>query len=133
MEVKLAIIYTRQSSSKKSIPQSESLRKAKTEHARFLMSMGISAPKSRKKRLNNPDNMPSNVLRSNNIPLSNTIPQNGFKKSIDDYKWKRGFDEKKEVIAETERKKKRVAPYTNKGAYMFVTDADDAKSLGKKV
>ena len=56
-----------------------------------------------------------------------------IKSRIDDYKWKRGFDEKKEVIAETERKKKRVAPYTNKGAYMFVTDADDAKSLGKKV
>lgn len=65
---------------------------------------------------------------------SNTIPGNGFKKSVDDYKWKKtGKEEKPEVIAATEEKKKRVAPYTNKGAYMFVTDGADKITLGRKV
>jgi hypothetical protein len=91
--------------------------------------MGI---KPRKVRLNNPDNMPDLSVKQV-APLSNTIPSNGFKRSIDDYKWRRDVVESKEAIIETERKKSRVAPYTNKGAYMFITDGDDARVIGKKV
>lgn len=65
-------------------------------------------------------------------PTSDSIPSNGYKNTIDDYKWKR-TSEKKEVIAETERKKSRIAPYTNKGAYMYITDDEDTKSLGRKL
>jgi len=63
----------------------------------------------------------------------NSIPSNGFKKSIDDYKWKRTAQESTEVIREAEKKKSRIAPYINKGAYMYITDEEDKKSLGRKV
>jgi hypothetical protein len=129
----MAIIYTHQRSVKRKLPKTKRLQHAKSEHAKFLASMGISVPQKRTKRINNPENMPDLTITSNAVPLSNTIPGNGYKKSVEDYKWRRDTVERKEVIEETERKKKRVAPYTNKGAYMFVTEADDAKSLGRKV
>jgi hypothetical protein len=129
----VALIYTHQSSGKRKLPQTKRLQNAKAEHARFLASMGISVPQKRQKRINNPDNMPDLTIAKNPVQLSNSIPGNGYKKSVEDYKWRRDVNESKEVIEETERKKRRVAPYTNKGAYMFVTDADDAKSLGRKV
>lgn len=129
----MAIIYTHQRSGKHRLPQTKRLQQAKAEHTRFLASIGISVPQKRQKRLNNPDNMPDLTVISNAAPLSNTIPGNSTKKSVDDYKWRRDSNERKEVIEEVERKKRRVAPYTNKGAYMFVTDADDAKSLGRKI
>lgn len=107
---------------------SRSLIEARKKHEKFLASFGI----SKQKRLNNPDNMPDLTVKQV-APLSNTIPSNGYKRSIDDHKWRRDVVETKEAIIETERKKSRVAPYTNKGAYMFITDADDAKVLGKKI
>lgn len=65
--------------------------------------------------------------------ISNQIPGNGFKRTIDDYKWRKGREEKPEIIAETERKKKRIAPAFNKGPLMFITDEADKVSLGRKV
>jgi hypothetical protein len=129
----LALIYTHQSSGKRKLPQTKRLQKAKDEHARFLASMGITAPKKRQKRLNNPDNMPVLTIAKNPVPLSNSIPGNGFKRSVDDYKWRKDRIESQEAIVEAERKKSRVAPAYNKGPVMYVTDADEPSSLGRKV
>lgn len=129
----MALIYTHQSSGKRKLPQTKRLQKAKDEHARFLASISITAPKKRQKRLNNPDNMPVLTIAKNPVPLSNSIPGNGFKRSVDDYKWRRDRVETQEAIVEAERKKARVAPAYNKGPIMFVTDADDPASLGRKV
>lgn len=129
----MALIYTHQSSGKRKLPQTKRLQKAKDEHARFLASISITAPKKRQKRLNNPDNMPVLTIAKNPVPLSNSIPGNGFKRSVDDYKWRRDRVETQEAIVEAERKKARVAPAYNKGPIMFVTDADDPTSLGRKV
>lgn len=65
--------------------------------------------------------------------LSNSIPGNCYKHSIDDWRWKRGQTESAATIAEIERKKSRIAPLWNKGATMFITDGEDPKTLGKKV
>lgn len=127
----MAIIYTNQRSKKKSKPKTKSFLRAQEEHRKFLASMGISAQKSRERvsRVLEVDDTPTRKV----APTSDTIPSNGFKSTIDDYKWKRDSVEKKEVIQETERKKSRIAPYTNKGAYMYISDEEDAKSLGRKL
>ncbi len=65
--------------------------------------------------------------------LSNTVG-NGFKKSIDDYKWKKDRKETTETISEIESKKMRIAPAYNKGALQYITDdRENIKTLGKKV
>jgi len=65
--------------------------------------------------------------------LSNSIPGNCYKRSIDDYKWKRGVVESKETATEIEAKSKRIAPLWNKGAAQYITPETDLESLGKKV
>ena len=56
-----------------------------------------------------------------------------FKKSVDDWKWKRDREETAETIKEIERKKTRVAPAYNKGATQYITDGADPTTLGRKV
>lgn len=125
----LALIYTHQRSKQKKTKKSASRLLAERQHQEFLLKHGITKEKKVRSATSFPD---LSVPQRKVAPLSNNIPANGFKRSIDDYKWK-NTTERKEVIEETERKRQRVAPYTNKGAYMYVTDADDAKNLGRKV
>lgn len=66
-------------------------------------------------------------------PLSNTIPGPAFKSSVDDYKWKRDREEKRETILEIERKKQRVAPLYSKGAVQYISPKEDLTLMGKKV
>lgn len=126
------LIYTHQRSSKKKRQpkRTKSFLLAKTEHARFLASHGVTPSKRIR---GNPSNWADLSVQSNAAPLSNQIPSNGFRKSVDDYKWRKGREEKPEVIAETERKKKRIAPAFNKGPVMYITDDADKVSLGRKV
>ena len=126
----MAIIYTNQSSKKKPAPKSKKFLQAQQEHKKFLLSMGISTKprKDTPRKLVQTEEAPQRKV----APTSDSIPSNGYKNTIDDYKWKR-TSEKKSVIEETERKKSRVAPYTNKGAYMYITDAEDTKSIGRKL
>ena len=65
-------------------------------------------------------------------PTSNTMGS-GYKRSIDDYKWRRGAQEKANTVAEIEAKKTRVAPAFNKGGLQYITDDADPKSLGRKI
>lgn len=126
----MAIFHARMKSSKPKPNRSRSYMQAKAEHQKFLASMGISAPK---KRTGNPNNFPDLTVDRKGAALSNAIPANGFKRSIDDYKWRRDREETQEAIVAAERKKSRVAPAYNKGPIMFVTEADDPASLGRKV
>ena len=126
----MAIFHARIKASKTKPNRTKSYLEAKAEHQRFLASMGISTSK---KRSSSTVDFPDLTVPTSCAKLSNNIPSNGFKRQLDDYRWKRNVAEKQETIAEVERKKKRIAPYTNKGAYMYVTDEDDKRSLGRKV
>ena len=86
------------------------------------------------KKIKRPSNMPDLSCESKAAPLSNNIhTSGGFKKSVDDYKWKKDKVESAETIKEIERKKTRIAPLWNKGSTMYITDAEDPTTLGKKV
>ena len=128
----MAIFYVsnRSNKKKKKQPKSKPLTEAQKKHLAFLRSVGYTGPNKR-------SCVAFQSLEVQNgksvVPVSNTIPGNGFKRSIDDYKWKTGVSESAEVIAETERKKKKIAPICNKGSYQYITDGADISTLGKKV
>jgi len=65
-------------------------------------------------------------------PLSNSVG-NGFKRSVDDYKWKRDREESVATAKAIEEKKRRLAPIANKTGYQYITDGDDVETLGRKV
>lgn len=69
---------------------------------------------------------------SRSVPISNSIPANGFRKSMDDYKWRKNIKETQEAIQSAELKKKQIAPLYNKGPLMYITNGTDNTSLGKK-
>jgi len=85
--------------------------------------------KPRKERfLNVPEPLPRKEL----LPLSNSVG-NGFKRSVDDYKWRRDRHESDATIAEIEKKKTRLAPIYSKGPVQYLTDGTDPTYLGRKV
>ena len=106
--------------------------KAKANHAKFLAKYGITQ-KKRYRIKGDATNFPDLTVPKPSAMLSNSIPSNGFKRELDAHKWKSGAQESREAIQEAERKRNRVAPYTNKGALMYITDDDDLRSLGRKV
>lgn len=103
---------------------------SKARHAKFLRSLGV--PERRAKRPLSVWPVDTYVPRLV-APTSDTIPANGHKSSLDDYKWKRGVTENPREIYKAEQKRKKIAPYTNKGGYMYITEETDPKSIGKKV
>jgi len=120
------LIYGRNTSGRKK-PSKKALR-LREERKDFFAA--ILANKTRKKR----ETMPDLSCHSNAAPISNNLhAKGGFKKSVDDWKWKRDREESAETIREIERKKTRVAPAYNKGATMYITDETDPSSLGRKV
>jgi hypothetical protein len=64
-------------------------------------------------------------------PLSNGVG-NGFKRSVEDYKWKRDREETVATVKAIEEKKKRLAPIANKTGYQYITDGADVETLGRK-
>lgn len=126
----MAIFHVRQSSGKPKPNRSKKHQKAKAEHQKFLASMGIKPVA--KKRIS-PISFPDLTVDRKGATLSNAIPSNGFKRSVDDYKWRRDRIETQEAIVEAERKKKRVSIPYNKGPVMLLTESDDPSSLGRKV
>ena len=94
--------------------------------------MFASVLKGRKAKFIN--NMSDLTVENTNVaPLSNAIPTNGYKRSVDDWKWKRDRVESAETVKEIERKKTRIAPAFNKGANMYITEGTDPVSLGRKI
>lgn len=125
------LIYTRQSSGRKKRSVSKRLLAAQDEHKKFLESHGFYG---KRRKVDRPWTMPDLSYENRAAPLSNNIhTEGGFKKSVDDWKWKRGREEKLETVKEIERKKTRIAPAYNKGATMYITDGADPTTLGRKV
>ncbi len=63
--------------------------------------------------------------------LSNSFSNTCFKKSIDDYRWKKDIDEKTSEIIEIENKKKRITIGYNKGSYQYQSNPKDTLHYGK--
>lgn len=123
------LIYIRQKSNiKKS--KSKKLLQLQKEHDKYLVSLGIKNIKRSTGHVAFPD---LTISTRRVADLSNQIPSNGFKRTNDDYKWRKGKEEKPETIAEAEKKKKRIAPAYNKGPVMYITDDADKVSLGRKI
>lgn len=120
----MAIIYTT-SKSKKTKPSIKTLKLREERRAYFDSIL----KDSRKERI---INIPEPLIRKNLPPLSNSIG-NGFKKSVDDYKWKRDREESITTAKAIEEKKKRLAPIGNKMGYQYITDEADVKTLGRKI
>lgn len=120
----MALVYTKTSSGRKK-PSAKTLRMREERKAYFAAVLKGSA----KER---PLNLPEPLERKSLPPLSNSVG-NGFKRSVEDYKWKRDREESAATIAEIERKKKKVAPAYNKGAVQYLTDGTDPATIGRKI
>ena len=125
------LIYTNQSSGRRKPSKSKRLLQSQMEHKAFLESVGYTG---KRKNVDRSYNMPNLKDEERGAPLSNSIPAGGgYKRSIDDYKWRRGRTESDATVAEIERKKTRIAPLWNKGSMMYISDKEDPKTIGKKV
>jgi hypothetical protein len=122
------LIYTNQSSGRKRKSKSKKLVAATAEHKKFLVSVGYT--KRRRPVVGFPD---LKVENRNVADLSDAIPGNGYKRSVDDWRWKRDRIESADTVKEIERKRKSLAPAYNKGPVMLVTDGMDPASLGRKI
>jgi hypothetical protein len=119
----MALLYTKTSSGRKK-PSKKTLRLREERKAYFA---GILKDRPRKERmLNIPERPVSNLP-----PLSNSVG-NGFKRSVEDYKWKRDREESAATVKAIEEKKKRLAPIANKTGYQYITDGADVETLGRK-
>lgn len=120
----MALVYTKTSSGRKK-PSKKVLR-LREERKTFFST--ILKDKPRKERtLNIPEREVKKLP-----PLSNSVG-NGFKRSVDDYKWKRDREETVATVKAIEEKKKRLAPIANKAGYQYITDGADVETLGRKV
>lgn len=124
------LIYTRQSSGRKRKSKSKRLAAARDEHREFLASVGYTG-RRKLAGVKMPDLKVENSERV--APMSETISGGGFRRSVDDWRWKRGREETADTIKEIERKKKQVAPAYNKGAVMYITEGTDPATLGRKI
>lgn len=124
------IIYTNTSSGRKRKSKSKKLAIATEQHRKFLASHGYHGKSTVKI-----DTMPDLKVeqRAGVAAVSNSIPSNGFRRSVDDWRWKKDRAETSETIKEIERKKKQVAPIWNKGGVMYITEGTDPSTLGRKV
>ena len=120
----MALVYTKTSSGRKK-PSATTLRLREERKAYFK---SILKDSSKERLINMPEPLPKKEL----APLSNSVG-NGFKRSVEDYKWKRDREESAATIKEIERKKTRVAPAYNKGAVQYLTDGTDPATIGRKI
>lgn len=109
----------------------ERLAKARKDHADFILRVGYRPGCVDRNALGY---LEKSFLAIPTTPaiLSNTVG-NGFKRSVDDYKWKHSVQETPTTIAEIEAKKLRLAPVANKAGYQYITPNADIQTLGKKV
>ena len=120
----MALVYTKTSSGRKK-PSKKVLR---LREERKVFFSAILKDKPRKERtLNIPEREVKKLP-----PLSNSVG-NGFKRSVEDYKWKRDREETVATVKAIEEKKKRLAPIANKTGYQYITDGADVETLGRKV
>jgi hypothetical protein len=120
----MALVYTKTSSGRKK-PSAKTLR-LREERKTYFKSILKGSTKER------PINLPEPLPKRELAPLSNSVG-NGFKRSVEDYKWKRDREESAATIREIEKKKNRLAPVANKTGYQYITDGADVETLGRKV
>lgn len=120
----MAIVYTRNTSGRKK-PSKKTLRLREERKAYFASIQKGAKPE---RYIDIPDLSSKKELP----PLSNAVG-NGFKRSVDDYKWKRDREESPETIRAIEEKKTRLAPVANKTGYQYITDGADVETLGRKI
>lgn len=125
------LIYTHQKSRRKKL-SAKQLR-LNAERAEYFKSLGIKKVKHADRSYNLDCSFLAINIQPNPVPLSNSIVAGGYKRSVDDYKWKRDREESAETIKEIERKKTKVAPAFNKGAVQYITDDTDPTHLGRKL
>lgn len=120
----MALVYTKTSSGRKK-PSKKTLR-LREERKAYFMSVLKGSSKER------PVTLPVPFEKKPLAPLSNSVG-NGFKRSVEDYKWKRDREESAATAKAIEEKKKRLAPAGNKMGYQYITDGADVETLGRKV
>lgn len=120
----MTLIYTRNTSGRKK-PSEKTLRLRQERKAYFA---SILKDKPRQERFLN---IPEREVKAL-APLSNSVG-NGFKRSVEDYKWKRDREESAATAKAIEEKRRRLAPVGNKMGYQYITDGADVETLGKKV
>jgi len=120
----MTIVYTKNTSGRKK-PSKKTLR-LRAERKAYFMTVLKGSGKER------PVNMPEPREKKSLPPLSNSVG-NGFKRSVEDYKWKRDREESVATAKAIEEKKKRLAPIANKTGYQYITDGADVETLGRKV
>lgn len=120
----MALVYTKTSSGRKK-PSKKTLR-LREERKSYFASVLKGSAKER------PINLPEPMIKKSLPPLSNSVG-NGFKRSVDDYKWKRDREESVATAKAIEEKKKRLAPIYSKGPVQYLTEGTDPNTLGKKV
>jgi hypothetical protein len=120
----MALVYTKTSSGRRK-PSAKALR-LREERKAYFKSILKGSTKERS------INMPEPLQQKNLPPLSNSVG-NGFKRSVEDYKWKRDREESAATIKEIEKKKTRLAPIYSKGPVQYVTEETDIQTLGRKV
>lgn len=121
----MTILYTHNSSPKKK--PSKKVLELRAKRAALFESIQKTRPKTTKVVL-----APEPIQPRVTAPLSNAVG-NGFKKSVDDYRWKKDREESSTTIKEIERKKTMIAPLYSKGAVQFITPGSDTKTIGRKV
>jgi len=126
----VSLIYTWVKTSK---PKSNKrLARANDEHRAFLASVI-----SERRKLIRPTTLKhmekQDTPKKDLISLSDSIPYGEYKKSVDDYRWKKDLSESPETIKEIERKKGRIAPAFSKGALTYITDETDPTTIGRKL
>jgi hypothetical protein len=120
----MTLVYTKTSSGRRR-PSKKTLKLREDRKAYFA---ALLKDKPRQERLLNiPERETKNLP-----PLSNAVG-NGFRRSVEDYKWKRDREESAATIKEIEKKKTRLAPSFNKGPVQYITDGADVETLGRKV
>lgn len=124
----MTIIYTNQSSGRKKPSNSKRLAQARAAHGEFLKTIGYTKP-LRGMSYSFPDLSVKVVSPTSD----NLYVAGGYKRTIDDYKWRKGQTESKETIEAIERKKTRIAPIYNKGPAAYISDGEDLTTLGRKV
>ena len=120
----MALVYTKNTSGRKK-PSAKTLRLREERKAYFMSALKGSV----KER---PVTMPAPFEKKSLAPLSNSVG-NGFKRSVEDYKWKRDREESSASAKAIEEKKKRLAPIYSKGPVQYLTEGTDPNTLGKKV
>lgn len=120
-----SILYVKNSSKRR--PLGVKAQRAREEHMKYLESLGYT-PGMRIERTAELPKYSYTRVTSDRIPGGG-----GFKRSVEDYKWKKDKEESAATIKEIERKKTCLAPAYNKGAVQYVTAGTDPRYIGKKV